>query len=151
MNTDGFEGFEAFRGFNYQRIKYVHRDQLACYGAEDENESSDYFRLRYRFKERTVKAMSDFFHDEIGPKAKTNNAFSAEQRLCMTLRFLASGSFQKVVGDSEGASQASVHNHIITVVMAMSRHADQFVRFSLDEDVLQNTETGFYGFSGSEL
>ena len=95
--------------------------------------------------------MSELFHDEIGPKAKTNNVFSAEQRLCMTLRFLASGSFQKVVGDSEGASQASVHNHIITVVMAMSRHADQFVRFSLDEYVLQNTETGFYGFSGSEL
>ena len=63
-----------------------------------------------------------------------------------------SGSFQKVLGDSEGACQcqASVHNHIIKVVKAMSRHADQFVQFSLDEEVLQNIETGFYGFSGSE-
>ena len=44
-----------------------------------------------------------------------------------------------------------MHNHIIRVVKAMSRHADQFIRFSLDEEVLENTETGFYGFSGSKL
>ena len=150
MNADGIEGFDAFRGFNSQKIKYVHRDQLACYGAEEENESSHHFRSRYRFKEASVKALSELFRDEIGPKAKTNNAFTAEQRMCMTLRFLGSGSFQKVLGDSEGACQASVHNHIIKVVRSMSRHADQFVRFSLDEEVLRNVETGFYGFSGSE-
>ena len=136
---------------NNQRIKYVHKDQLAFYGAEEENESSQHFRSCYRFKERTVKTLSELFRDEIGPKSKSNNAFSAEQRMCMTLRFLGSGSFQKVLGDSEGACQASVHNHIIKVVRAMSWHADQFVKFSLDEEVLENVETGFYGFSGSEL
>ena len=128
MNTDGIEGFEAFRDFNHQKIHYVHRDQLACYGAEDENETSEHFRLRYRFKEKSVRTLAELFRDEIGPKAKTNKAFSAKQRMCMTLRFLASGSFQKILGDSEGASQASVHNHIITVVKAMSRHCDHFVR-----------------------
>ena len=130
----------------------MHKDQLEFYGAEEENESSYHFKSRYRFKEKTVKTLSELFRDEIGPKSKTNNAFSAEQRMCMTLRFLGSGSFQKVLGDSEGACQcqASVHNHIIKVVKAMSRHADQFVQFSLDEEVLQNIETGFYGFSGSE-
>ena len=45
--------------------------------------------------------------------SKTNNAFTAEQRLCMTLRFLATGSFQKIIGDSEGGCQATMHNHII--------------------------------------
>ena len=151
MNTDCLEGFDVFRGFNYQRIKYVHRDQLDCYGAEEENESSNHFRLRYRFKEKTVKALAELFRDEIGPKKRTNNAFTAEQGMCITLRFLATGSFQKILGDSEGACQASVHNHVLHVVKAMSRHADQFVRFSLDEEVLANTENGFYGFSGSEF
>ena len=150
MNADGIDGFDAFRAFNYRKIKYVHRDQLDCYGAEDMNDSSDHFRLRYRFREKSVKALAELLRDEIGPKSKTNNAFSAEQRMCMTLRFLATGSFQKVLGDSEGACQATIHNHIMTVVKAMSRHADHLITFSLDEDVLSNIETGFYGFSGSK-
>ena len=129
----------------------MHKDQLDFYGAASENESSDHFRLCYWFKEKTVKALAELLRDEIWPRSKTNNAFSAEQRLCMTLRFLATGSFQKIVGDSEGGCQATMHNHIIRVVKAMSRHADQFIRFSLDEEVLENTETGFYGFSGSKL
>ena len=113
MNADCLEGFDAFRGFNYQRIKYVHKDQLDYYGSSEERESSDHFRLRYRFKEKTVKTLSELFRNEIGPKCRTNNAFTAEQRICMTLRFLATGSFQKLLGDSEGTCQASVHNHVI--------------------------------------
>ena len=151
MNADCFEGFEAFRGFNVHKIKYIHKDQLEYYGGGTGNEPSDHFRQRYRFREKTVKALAELFRDEVGPRSKTNHAFTAEQRICMTLRFLATGSFQKVLGDSEGACQATMHNHIIKVVRAMSRHADQFIRFSLDEEVLQNTESGFYGFSGSEL
>ena len=150
MNADGLEGFDAFRGFNLYKIQYHHRDQIACYGTEEVNESSEHFRQHYRFREKTVKALAELFRDEIGPKVKTNNAFTAEQRMCLTLRFLATGSFQKVIGDSEGASQSTIHNHVIRVVRAMSRHADQFVHFSLDEEVLQNIESGFYGFSGSE-
>ena len=95
MNANCLEGFEACRAFNNHKIKYVHKDQLDFYGATSQNESSEHFRLRYRFKEKTVKALAELLHDEIGPKSKTNNAFTAEQRLCMTLRFLATGSFQK--------------------------------------------------------
>ena len=151
MNADCLEGFDAFRSFNYRKIKYEHRDQLDCYGAEDDEDSSDHFRLHYRFKQKTVKALVELFRDEIGPKSKTNKAFTAEQRMCLTLRFLATGSFQKIIGDSEGGSLATMHNHIMKVVKAMSWHADQFIRFSLDEEVLANIETGFYGFSGSEF
>ena len=79
MNTDGLQGFEAFRAFNKQKIKYVHKDQLDFYGAASRKESSDHFRLCYRFKEKTVKALAELLHDEVGPKAKINNAFSTEQ------------------------------------------------------------------------
>ena len=150
MNADGLEGFDGLRGFNYNKIRYEHREQLLCYGAEDPDESSDNFRQRYRFREKTVRCLAELLRDEIGPKAKTNNAFSAEQRLCLTLRFLATGSFQKILGDSEGACQATIHNHIMTVIRAMCNHADHFIVLSLDEEVLQNIETGFYGFTGSE-
>ena len=150
MNADCLDSFEAFRAFNNHKIKYVHKDQIDFYGAASDNESSDHFRLRYRFKEKTVKALAELLHDEVGPKLKTNHAFTAEQCVCMKLRFLATGSFQKVLGDSEGGCQATMHNHIIRVVKAMLHHANQFIRFSLDEEVLQNTETGFYDFSGSK-
>ena len=105
-----------------------------------------HFQSRYRFKEETVKVLSTLFDNEIGPKAQTNKAFTSEQRICMALRFFATGSFQKLIGDGEGACQATIHNHVMKVARAMSNHCDDFTVFSLNEEILEQTASGFYGF-----
>ena len=38
----------------------------------------------------------------------TNHAFTTEQRICIALKFYATGSFQHEIGDGEGASQSRI-------------------------------------------
>ena len=81
--------------------EYKHKNQLDFYGNE---ESEEQFRIRYRFRKDTVKVLCELLGDEFAPKSNANNAFSVEQRMCITLRYYATGTFQRQVGDSEGGS-----------------------------------------------
>ena len=158
-----------FRESNRRKGSYEHKDQTSfyenvqdrdkCYinGVDSDNESqnddetvgSEQFRKRYRFREKTVEALCLLLGNEIKPLANTNHAFTAMQKLCIALRFYATGSHQMAVGDGEGVSQASVSRIIKQVTQALSGHADELIAFNLDEDVMETVSKGFYGFSGS--
>ena len=80
----------------------------------------------------------------------TNNAFTAEQKMCIALRYYATGTFQRQIGDSEGASQASLHRIVHQVSEALAGHADTVINFSTDPNILKVVSDGFYAFSGSK-
>ena len=84
------------------------------------------------------------------PVSTTNNAFSATQKMCIALQFYATGTHQAEVGDGEGASQPSVSRIVWQVTEVLSYHADDVITFSLDQDILEQVSTGFYGFKASE-
>ena len=71
------------------------------------------------------------------------------QKLCIALRFYATGSHQMSVGDGEGASQSSVSRIVKQVTLALAGHADDLIAFNVDQDVVETIAKGFYGFSGS--
>ena len=143
----GLDLLGLFRHPVRRNAEYKHRNQLTFYG----NEESDYqFRIRYRFKKETVRLLTELVHEEIAPRAMTNNAFTAEQKMCIALRYFATGTFQRQVGDSEGASQASLHRIVHTVAEALASHADTVINFSTDPTILKSVSDGFYAFRGSE-
>ena len=94
-----------------RKADYTHKKQLEFYGID---ESDDEFRICYRFRKDTVKVLCELLGEEFASKSNANKAFSVEQRLCIALRYYTTGTFQRQVGDSEGASQSSMHQ-IITV------------------------------------
>ena len=147
---------------------YEHIDQMTyyqnveerdyCYLSEDDSEvdtadvvvsESEQFQKRYRFREKTVKALCLLLGNEIKPIAHTNNAFIEMQKMCIALRFYATGSHQMSVGDGEGASQASVSRIVKQVTLALAGHVNDLVCFHVDQDVMETVAKGFYGFSGS--
>ena len=131
---------------------YEHKKQFEFYsmiGAEDE--ASPEFRKRYRYCEKSVKALVHLLGDEIEPKSMTNNAFSAMQKMCIALRFYATGTNQAEVGDGEGASQSSVCRIVEEVTESLCKHTNDLVIMSLDNDVLNQVSTGFYGFKASKF
>ena len=107
---------------------YTHKHQFQFYGTEDKQQQ---FVLRYRFRKNTVRVLTDLIRDEIEPKSTTNNAFSPEQKVCIALRYYATGSFQRVVGDTEGASQSSCHRIIKEVSKSFANRADSLIRLVL--------------------
>ena len=155
-----------FRHPKHRKGGYEHKDQVKFYsnvergdesdvsGEEDSEETSkisEHFRRRYRFQPQTVEALCLLLGNKLKPKVATNNAFTPMQKLCITLRFLATGTHQMEVGDGEGASQASVSRIVRQVCSVLSEETDQLVTFSLDPDILKAVAKGFYGFSGSKL
>ena len=94
--------------------------------------------------------LTQLLYDEIALKVASNNAFTAEQKLCIALRYFATGTFQRQVGDSEDASQSSLHRIIYQVAEALASHADTVINFSVDPNILKTVSDGFYAFSGSK-
>ena len=129
---------------------YVHKNQVAFYSINGQDGPSDAFRKRYRFREQTVEGLAQMLGNEISPLANTNNAFSSMQKLCIALRFYATGTHQIEVGDGEGASQSSVCRIVQQVSTVLANHANDVIKFSLDDEVLEKVSTGFYGFKASK-
>ena len=87
--------------------------------------------------------------NEIKPLATTNHAFTEMQKLCIALRFYATGSHQIAVGNGEGALQASMSRIVKQVTLALSSHTEDLITFHVDQDVMETVAKVFYGFSGS--
>ena len=142
---------EDYRGIWRHPVKrkgdYKHKDQLNYYGlgvCEDE------FRKHYRFRKDTVRVLCTLLGEEFSPKSGANNAFTTEQRLCIALRYFATGTFQREIGDAEGASQSSIQRIIKKVSKVLASHVNDVVQFSMDPNVYKAVSDGFYAFKGSE-
>lgn len=59
-------------------------------------------RARYRFGREGILFLSDLVRDKLTRQTNRNHALSVEQQIMVTLRFLASGSFLQVIGDTLG-------------------------------------------------
>ena len=127
---------------------YSHKDQLNFYGLEG---NDDEFRICYRFRKDTVRVLCETLGCEFAPKSGANKAFTVEQRLCIALRYYATGTFQRQIGNSEGASQSSSQRIIRKVSQVLASHVPVVIQFSTDPDVFKSVSEGFYAFKGSEL
>ena len=78
-----------FRQNKRRKGSYQHKNQLDFYSYEDgEQEASPQFRKRYRYTEKSVRAIVALLGNELVPKATTNHAFTPTQRLCIPLDFM---------------------------------------------------------------
>ena len=57
-------------------------------------------RCRYRFGRDAINYIVGLVEDDIMPETNRNHAISAEMQVLITLRYLASGSFLQVIGDT---------------------------------------------------
>ncbi|XP_028417869.1 putative nuclease HARBI1 [Dendronephthya gigantea] len=107
----------------------------------DDNE----LRQRYRFGSETIRYITRLVEDDIQPQTNRNHPVSAIRQVLITLRFLASGSFQQVTGDTvAGLDKSTVSRIIRRVTVALSRRIDQFIRFPNSQEERDATKQGFY-------
>ena len=80
-----------------KRINHQHKKQLSYYGYEDLDDSCEQFRSWYRFRENTVRWLTEKLDSYLGPISMCNDALKADQRICCALRFYATGGFQMLM------------------------------------------------------
>ena len=102
-------------------------------------------RQRYRFGRQTIAFITRLVQDERSPVTNCSHPISATKQVLITLRFLASGSFQQVTGDTvAGLDKATVSRIISRVTVALSRRIDQFIKFPQTLEDRDAAKLGFY-------
>ena len=105
-------------------------------------------RQCYRFGRNTIEYITRLLHDDISPMTNRSHSVSATRQVLITLRFLGSGSFQQVTGDSvAGLDKSTVSRIVRRVTLALSRRVDQFIRFPQTQEERDNAKQGFYNIA----
>ena len=88
--------FAQFHVPHRRRERYFrNKDVLALDFTEE-------LRERYRFGRKSIMFLSDLVRNDLEREIRRNHALTVEQQVMITLRFLASGSFLQVIGDTLG-------------------------------------------------
>lgn len=97
------------------------RHPLELYGPEE-------FVQRYRFTKDTFHHILRTFKEDIAPKDRRGDPIAAEDRLLLTLRYYATGSFQMVLADLIMVDQATVCRLVKQTTLAIARKFHQYIK-----------------------
>ena len=115
---------------------------LEVYGDEE-------VRVRYRLRPDTIMHILGMIGDELEHPTQRNMALPPLLQLTVCLRFLASGSFLVVVGDTlPRVSKATVCRCVQRVTNLLSRRLNQHVKFPQTDEERDNTKREFYAIAG---
>ena len=142
-------------GFRFYDFPRVHRRADRIYRREipDENflqyYSDSELPARYRFGRAAIQNIVRLVEEEISPATNRSFPISATNQVLITLRFLATGSFLQVVGDTvAGADKATVSRIVRRVTLAIARKLDDFVKFPRTQQEKDVIKQGFYDLGG---
>jgi hypothetical protein len=93
-------------------------------------------RARYRFGRNAINYITNLPHEDLGRDTQRGHALEPEQQVLIALRFLASGSFLQVIGDSLGVDKSTVSRTVRDISLALNRRRNQFIkRPSLNNEI----------------
>ncbi len=75
---------------------------------------------RYRLDHQGILFVTDLVRNSITPQTIRNNALTAELKVIMTLRFLATGKMQQCTSDDLGSSQSTVSRVLNGTIAALT-------------------------------
>ena len=88
----------------------------------------DFLIQKYRLPRHEILRLSNELRGDLERETRRNNAVPVELQVCAALRFLASGSFQNVLGDTLSLSQSTLSRTISAFTEALVRRVNRYVR-----------------------
>ena len=104
--------------------------------------------IRYRFRPNTVMFIVDLIGEEIVRPTERSSPLTAIQQVCCCLRYLATGTFQSVIGDTISISQSLVSRACLAVTTALAAKVREFVSFPRGARAAE-TKQGFGALNGN--
>jgi len=112
------------------------------------NLPDDEVRRRYRFSTDNIDRLVRLVEPTLQRRTRRNRALTVRQQLLMTLRFLATGAFLQVIGDTFGVDVATVSRVVTEVTDCLFRLKDVVIRFPMSDADRRRVMTGFYAIRG---
>ena len=91
----------------------------------------------------------DLLSEEIAPATRRSHSLSAKEQVLITLRFLASGSFLEVVGDTcLSYDKSTVSRFVHRVTQALSSKVNDFIKFPSTRSEREEIKRGLFKIGG---
>ena len=101
-----------------------------------------------RFPRQAVYELIDLLHDDLQRQTERSHAVPVETQVLAALQFYSSGSFQWMLGQSIGLSQASVSRVITGVTEALYKVADRIITFPTTRQKITDNKQAFSAIAG---
>ncbi|CAK1578459.1 unnamed protein product [Parnassius mnemosyne] len=105
------------------------------------------FRARFRVSKETVLYLDSVFGSTIKPLTKRNRSLQPVDQILITLRYYATGSYQRVIGDIFHIEQPSVHRIVHRVTVKIANMRSLFINMPTAEERLE-VANDFYAIAG---
>ena len=130
---------------------YVQRRQKTyrrCVNPLNEYTESE-LRCRFRFGRAGIEFLVNLLQDEISPATQRSQSLSALFQVLVTLRFLASGTFLQIIGDTFFAfDKATVSRVVRRVTLALVGKMNEFIKFPHTAEERNEVKQGLYEIAG---
>lgn len=124
------------------RDYYRELDPLNHYSEEE-------LRSRYRFGREGINFIVELLSDEIAPSTSRSHSLSATEQVLVALRFLASGSFLEVIGDTFSSYDKSTVSRVVRrVTLALASKVNDFVKFPTTPNERDEIKHGLFRVGG---
>ncbi|XP_041981468.1 putative nuclease HARBI1 [Aricia agestis] len=104
------------------------------------------FRARFRLSKETVLYLESVFGNSIKPPTRRSRAIQPMDQILITLRFYATGSYQRVIGDIFNIEQPTVHRIVHRVTAKIASMKSQYINMPTRQECL-DVAHNFYGIA----
>ena len=101
------------------------------------------FKMRFRFQKQTILWLTDLIGGDLRPQTRRRQPISELNQILLTLRFLATGTFQQVIGDLFGVHKSTACVIIQRVVRKIAELKPHYIQMPTPEE-LQSIKLKFY-------
>ncbi|XP_052218400.1 putative nuclease HARBI1 [Dreissena polymorpha] len=110
--------------------------------------TDDEVRRRYRFSSDNIDRLVRLLEPSLQRPTRRNKALTVRQQLLLTLRFLASGAFLQIIGDTFGVDIATVSRVVTNVTDCLFALKDTVIKFPLTDADRRRVMAGFFAMRG---
>lgn len=103
------------------------------------------FLQRFRFSKDEMRRLDALIRDKFDMSDRGHNVTPLQQ-LLVTMRFLATGCFQRVCADFMGVSTSSANRIIHRVCNMIAAMHKDFINFPQTDEEIRETKVGFYNY-----
>lgn len=109
--------------------------------------SDEEFRVRFRVSKDTVLNLDSVFGSSIKPLTNRNRALQPVDQILITLRYYATGSYQRVIGDIFHVEQPTVHRIVHKVTRKIAAMKSLYINMPNADEFL-DVANEFYSIAG---
>ncbi|XP_030071493.1 putative nuclease HARBI1 [Microcaecilia unicolor] len=102
----------------------------------------------YRLSRTAIYELYQEIREDIDPTTARSHAVPGIVKLLTVLQFLATGTFQHVLGGNSGVDQSTVSRHLTQVLRALKKCVRKHIVFPMGVEEHRKIKTGFFKIAG---